>query len=118
MLLQNGADWNARNGDGRIPLDIAEVHAKPVLTGGTHRFIIIVDVFIALLSGEYRKEELLEAARNGNEELLMSLLTPLSVNCHANDGRKVWLFEYSGVRYYEISVLVYAAPFGSWIQPR
>ncbi len=44
-----------------------------------------------MASGEYRKEELLEAARNGNEDLLMSLLTPLNVNCHASDGRKVLL---------------------------
>ena len=27
--------------------------------------------------------------RTGNEELLMALLTPLNVNCHAADGRKV-----------------------------
>ena len=27
--------------------------------------------------------------RGGNEEKLMSLLTPLNVNCHASDGRKV-----------------------------
>ena len=29
--------------------------------------------------------------RSGNEEKLMSLLTPLNVNCHASDGRKVSL---------------------------
>ena len=40
-------------------------------------------------SGEYKKEELLEAARSGNEEKMMALLTPLNVNCHASDGRKV-----------------------------
>ncbi|MGH0181638.1 UNVERIFIED_CONTAM: hypothetical protein FKN15_007279 [Acipenser sinensis] len=39
--------------------------------------------------GEYKKDELLEAARSGNEEKLMALLTPLNVNCHASDGRKV-----------------------------
>ncbi|CAL8318004.1 unnamed protein product [Lota lota] len=38
--------------------------------------------------GEYKKEELLEAARSGNEEKLMALLTPINVNCHARDGRK------------------------------
>lgn len=27
--------------------------------------------------------------RSGNEEKLMALLTPLNVNCHASDGRKV-----------------------------
>ena len=41
-----------------------------------------------MLTGEYKKEELLEASRSGNEEKLMSLLTPLNVNCHASDGRK------------------------------
>ena len=39
--------------------------------------------------GEYKKDELLEAARSGNEDKLGSLLTPLNVNCHASDGRKV-----------------------------
>lgn len=41
-----------------------------------------------VLSGEFRKDDLLEAARSGNEEHLMDLLTPLNVNCHASDGRK------------------------------
>lgn len=41
------------------------------------------------LVGEYKKDELLEAARSGNEEKMMGLLTPLNVNCHASDGRKV-----------------------------
>ena len=31
----------------------------------------------------------MESARVGNEEKLASLLTPLNVNCHASDGRKV-----------------------------
>ena len=44
--------------------------------------------FQAVLTGEYKKDELLEAARNGNEEQLNGLLTPLNVNCHANDGHK------------------------------
>jgi len=30
----------------------------------------------------------LESARSGNEEKMMTLLTPLNVNCHASDGRK------------------------------
>uniref|UniRef100_H2ZNG0 Poly [ADP-ribose] polymerase n=1 Tax=Ciona savignyi TaxID=51511 RepID=H2ZNG0_CIOSA len=38
--------------------------------------------------GEFKKDELLEAARGGNEDQLMDLLTPLNVNCHASDGRK------------------------------
>ncbi|XP_073238296.1 poly [ADP-ribose] polymerase tankyrase-1-like [Porites lutea] len=70
VLLQHGADPNIRNTDGKTALDVAEASAKLVLTG------------------EYKKDELLEAARSGNEEKLMSLLTPLNVNCHASDGRK------------------------------
>ena len=31
---------------------------------------------------------MLEAARTGDEERLLSLITPLNVNCHAGDGRK------------------------------
>ncbi|XP_058262430.1 poly [ADP-ribose] polymerase tankyrase-2-like isoform X2 [Hemibagrus wyckioides] len=70
VLLQHGAEPSVRNTDGRTALDLAEASAKAVLTG------------------EYRKDELLESARSGNEEKLMSLLTPLNVNCHASDGRK------------------------------
>lgn len=44
--------------------------------------------FLSRTSGEYKKDELLEGSRSGNEEKLMSLLTPLNVNCHASDGRK------------------------------
>lgn len=29
------------------------------------------------------------SSRTGNEEVVMALLTPLNVNCHAGDGRKV-----------------------------
>ena len=43
------------------------------------------------VAGEYKKDELLESARSGNEEKMMSLLTSLNVNCHASDGRKVSL---------------------------
>ncbi|KAK1884191.1 Poly [ADP-ribose] polymerase tankyrase-1 [Dissostichus eleginoides] len=97
VLLQHGADPNIRNTDGKSALDLAEPSAKAVLTG------------------EYKKDELLEAAsfllygcqaddgrclgntflvvtpmprQSGNEEKLMALLTPLNVNCHASDGRK------------------------------
>ncbi|CDW57235.1 tankyrase 1 [Trichuris trichiura] len=69
-LLQSGANPNIRNLDGKTPFDLADSNSRAVLTG------------------EYRKDELLEAARSGNEELLMSLLTPLNVNIHADDGRK------------------------------
>ncbi|XP_066430624.1 poly [ADP-ribose] polymerase tankyrase-1 isoform X2 [Eleutherodactylus coqui] len=70
VLLQHGADPSIRNTDGKSALDLADPSAKAVLTG------------------EYKKDELLEAARSGNEEKLMALLTPLNVNCHASDGRK------------------------------
>ena len=40
-------------------------------------------------AGNYRKDELLEAARIGHTDELLTLLTPLNVNCHAADGRKV-----------------------------
>ncbi|KTF86185.1 hypothetical protein cypCar_00016699 [Cyprinus carpio] len=70
VLLQHNADPNIRNTDGKSALDLADPSAKAVLTG------------------EYKKDELLEAARSGNEEKLMALLTPLNVNCHASDGRK------------------------------
>ncbi|XP_026526560.1 tankyrase-2 isoform X3 [Notechis scutatus] len=70
VLLQHGADPSIRNTDGRTALDLADPSAKAVLTG------------------EYKKDELLESARSGNEEKLMALLTPLNVNCHASDGRK------------------------------
>lgn len=69
-LLQHGADPNIRNTEGKTPLDIADPVTRPVLTG------------------EYRKEEVLEAARAGCEERLGALLTPLAVNCHAADGRR------------------------------
>ncbi|CAL8284056.1 unnamed protein product [Merluccius merluccius] len=70
VLLQHGAEPAVRNTDGRTALDLAEPSAKAVLTG------------------DYRKDELLECARSGNEEKLIALLTPLNVNCHASDGRK------------------------------
>ncbi|XP_041368600.1 poly [ADP-ribose] polymerase tankyrase-1-like [Gigantopelta aegis] len=70
VLLQHGADPNIRNTDGKTALDLSDPTAKAVLTG------------------EYKKDELLEASRSGNEEKLMTLLTPLNVNCHASDGRK------------------------------
>ncbi|VDO96085.1 unnamed protein product [Soboliphyme baturini] len=72
LLLQNGADSALTNVDGKIALDIADPSTKAVLTG------------------EYRKEDMLEAARSGNEELLLSLVTPFNVNVHASDGRMVF----------------------------
>ncbi|XP_789260.4 poly [ADP-ribose] polymerase tankyrase-2 [Strongylocentrotus purpuratus] len=70
VLLQHGADPNIRNTDGKTPLDLADPPARAVLTG------------------DYKKDELLEGARSGNEDKLMSLLTPLNVNSHACDGRR------------------------------
>lgn len=72
-MLQHGADPNIRNTDGKTPLDLADPPARAVLTG------------------DYKKDELLEGARSGNEDKLMSLLTPLNVNSHACDGRRVSL---------------------------
>ncbi|KAK2142806.1 hypothetical protein LSH36_912g01016 [Paralvinella palmiformis] len=71
VLLQHGADPNIRNTDGKTPLDLADPSAKSVLIG------------------EYKKDELLESARSGSEEKMVSLITPLNVNCHASDGRKL-----------------------------
>lgn len=70
-LMQNKADYTIRNTDGKTALDLSDPSTRLVLTG------------------EYRKEELLEASRTGNTGVLMALLTPLNVNCHAGDGRKV-----------------------------
>jgi len=71
MLLQHGADPQLRNTEGKTALDVADPLTRPVLTGT-----------------DYKKDELLEAARSGNEDKLLALLTPLNVNCHASDGRK------------------------------
>ncbi|CAF1195201.1 unnamed protein product [Adineta ricciae] len=70
ILLQHGADPNLKNSDGKSALDLADSSTRPVLTG------------------EYRKDELLEAARAGNDEKLIGILTSTNVNCHASDGRK------------------------------
>ncbi|NXT18671.1 TNKS2 protein, partial [Syrrhaptes paradoxus] len=68
VLLQHGAEPTIRNTDGRTALDLADPSAKAVLT----EFFPFCIVFF----------------RSGNEEKMMSLLTPLNVNCHASDGRK------------------------------
>ncbi|KAL3989932.1 Ankyrin repeats (3 copies) family protein [Acanthocheilonema viteae] len=70
LLLQHGALARSENSDGKTPQDLAHGDAKAVFTG------------------DYKKEELLEAARNGDEEILLSCLTPFNVNCHAVTGRK------------------------------
>ncbi|XP_077966089.1 poly [ADP-ribose] polymerase tankyrase-2-like [Styela clava] len=70
VLLQNGADPLIRNADNKTAIDVSDPATK------------------AILMGEYKKDELLEAARGGNQDRLMELLTPINVNCHACDGRK------------------------------
>jgi tankyrase len=72
VLIQNGADLKIKNLDGKTPLDLNSTNEN----------------VRALLSGEYRKNEILEAARSGQEDILIQLLTPLNVNCHVSDGRK------------------------------
>ncbi|KAJ7407457.1 hypothetical protein WISP_126086 [Willisornis vidua] len=63
-------------------------HLFQCLSSAAVGFKVAVDQRVVLVQGEYKKDELLEAARSGNEEKLMALLTPLNVNCHASDGRK------------------------------
>lgn len=63
-LLQHGANAELRNSENKTALDLADAAStKPILTG------------------EYRKDELLEAARLGDEQRLLELLNPLNVNC-------------------------------------
>lgn len=69
-LLQHGAEPDITNSEGKTALDVADNSTRAVLTG------------------EYRKDELLESARCGAEDRLLTLLTPLNVNCHASDGRR------------------------------
>lgn len=89
--MQHGADPNIRNTEGKTPLDIADPVTRPVLTGKISNRKHHLDLFSCpfyFIIGEYRKEEVLEAARAGCEERLGALLTPLAVNCHAADGRR------------------------------
>lgn len=77
LLIRRGADVNRKNGEGKSPLDLcSEVGSN----GADLRL---------LLTGEYRKSEMLEAAKKGDEKTLLQLLTPLNVNAQATDGRKV-----------------------------
>lgn len=73
LLIRRGADVNRKNSDDKSPLDLCP-------DGSDLRL---------LLTGEYRKAELLEAAKRGDEKTLLHLLTPLNVNAQASDGRKV-----------------------------
>ena len=88
MLLQHFADPSIRNTEGKTPLDLADPQAKLVLSGSVG---VAVIHYTYCAAGNYRKDELLEAARIGHTEELLTLLTPLNVNCHAADGRKVMI---------------------------
>ncbi|VDM41616.1 unnamed protein product [Toxocara canis] len=70
LLLQYGASPYAENSDSKTPIELARGDAKAVFTG------------------DYRKEDLLEAARNGCESTVSRLLTQFNVSCHADSGRK------------------------------
>ncbi|KAL5234784.1 hypothetical protein ACI65C_002194 [Semiaphis heraclei] len=73
-LLQHGADPTIRNSENKSPIDLANVSGVPGIS--------------EVLVGEWRKDEILESSRSGDDVKLASLLTPLNVNCHASDGRK------------------------------
>jgi tankyrase len=72
LLVRHGANVDKKNLDGLTPLDLCRNDSD----------------LKALLTGEYRKSEFLEAARRGDESLVEQLLTPLNVNSHASDGRR------------------------------
>ncbi len=93
VLLQHGADPNLKNSDGKSALDLADSSTRPVLTGKLNSSETQKKIPRIIWLGEYRKDEVLEAARAGNEEKLLSLLTSTNVNCHASDGRKVCVHE-------------------------
>ena len=93
-MLQNFADPSIRNTEGKTPLDLADPQAKLVLSGDMSVAVNTLHQTM-ITTGNYRKEDLLEAARLGNAEELMTLLTPLNVNCHAADGRKVMMITWS-----------------------
>ena len=93
VLLQHGADPHLKNSDGKSALDLADSSTRPVLTG-TRRCSIVrrqPDVEHPHI-GDYRKDELLEAARAGDEEKLAGLLNSTNVNSHASDGRRVCVY--------------------------
>ncbi|MEQ2200844.1 hypothetical protein XENOCAPTIV_003928, partial [Xenoophorus captivus] len=89
LLLCQGADPNARDNWNYTPLHEASIKGKIDVCIGMEPCHLHLSPCVVFLLGEYKKDELLEAARSGNEEKLMALLTPLNVNCHASDGRKV-----------------------------
>ena len=91
VLLQNGADYTVQNTEGQTPFDVADPVCKSILKGTIPKVVTLFPTFygpMKYLPGDYKKQEMLEASRNGSEEKLQLLLTPLNVNCHALDGRK------------------------------
>jgi tankyrase len=72
VLLNNNAELSLKNQDGKTPVDLSKNDQQ----------------VSSILCGEYRKNDILEAARTGNEDKLKQLLTPVNVNCRANDDRK------------------------------
>lgn len=58
-------------------------------------------------------------ARVGDEQLLLQILTPINVNCHASDGRRVSIFFVSLLCLFDVILLtlslVYSSSFGSWV---
>ncbi|KAK7463981.1 hypothetical protein BaRGS_00038021 [Batillaria attramentaria] len=90
LLLRHGADPNARDNWNYTPLHEAAIKGKIDVCIGTQmeKLHWTWQTPLPRLFSLYKKDELLEAARSGNEEQMMALLTPLNVNCHASDGRK------------------------------
>lgn len=69
LLLKNGADPNKKNRDGHTPLDLVKEGDQD-----------IIDLF----TGD---EALLDAAKKGNLERIIKLLTCVNVNCRDTAGR-------------------------------
>ena len=59
---------------------------------------------------------MLEAARIGHTEELMTLLTPLNVNCHAADGRKVMVISHETLATIIVMVTVNTTTSSLWVQ--
>ncbi|NXT92370.1 TNKS2 protein, partial [Anhinga rufa] len=88
LLLRHGADPNARDNWNYTPLHEAAIKGKTdvcivLLQHGAEPTIRNTDGRTALDLADPSAK-----AVSGNEEKMMSLLTPLNVNCHASDGRK------------------------------
>lgn len=73
VLVKHGADLNFKNLENKTPVDLCPSDDS-----------VIRDI----LTGEYRKNELLEAAKTGDLEKFELLLNPLNLNCRTHDGRR------------------------------